>query len=123
MCVLVPSISPLQFVGYQYQVQYTISMPSSRPNLFTTNASTDISMPLAVTYHLAIIPITFTAILLSCCFLNNRRSLFKGNLVIHAGGGASGFNSGAEGDSYDTDGVCLFHVKGTQPDNTYGVQV
>lgn len=52
-----------------------------------------------------------------------RRSLFKGHLVIHSGGAASGFKNSTETDSYDTDGVCLFHVKGTQPDNTYGVQV
>ena len=43
--------------------------------------------------------------------------------MIHSGGVASGFKNSTEGDSYDTDGVCLFHVKGTQPDNTYGVQV
>lgn len=51
------------------------------------------------------------------------RSLFHGKLVVHSGGGASGFKNSTERDSYDTDGVCLFHVKGTQPDNTYGVQV
>eukprot|EP00752_Nemacystus_decipiens_P014256 g12677.t1 len=51
------------------------------------------------------------------------RNLFKGHLVIHSGGVASGFKNSTEGDTYDTDGVCLFHVKGTQPDNTYGVQV
>lgn len=53
----------------------------------------------------------------------SRRSLFKGHLVIHSGGIASGFKNSTEGDSYDLDGVCLFHVKGSQPDNTYGVQV
>ena len=52
-----------------------------------------------------------------------RRGLFRGRLVIHSGGIASGFNNSTEGDSYDTDGVSLFHVKGTQPENTYGVQV
>ncbi|CAM9441041.1 unnamed protein product, partial [Hapterophycus canaliculatus] len=51
------------------------------------------------------------------------RNLFKGHLVIHSGGTASGFKNNTDGDSYDVDGVCLFHVKGTQPDNTYGVQV
>lgn len=52
-----------------------------------------------------------------------RRSLFHGKLVVHSGGGASGFKNSKERDSYDTDGVCLFHVKGTRADNTYGVQV
>lgn len=58
----------------------------------------------------------------TCC-TRIRRNLFKGHLVIHSGGTASGFKNNTEGDSYDEDGVCLFHVKGTQPDNTYGVQV
>ncbi|CAM9773741.1 unnamed protein product [Ectocarpus sp. 12 AP-2014] len=51
------------------------------------------------------------------------RNLFKGHLVIHSGGKASGFKNKSAENSYDEDGVCLFHVKGTQPDNTYGVQV
>ncbi|CAN0315830.1 unnamed protein product, partial [Ectocarpus sp. 4 AP-2014] len=51
------------------------------------------------------------------------RNLFKGHLVIHSGGKASGFKNQNAEDSYDEDGICLFHVKGTQPDNTYGVQV
>lgn len=55
--------------------------------------------------------------------LSVRRSLFHGKLVVHSGGGASGFKNVTDGDSYDTDGVCLFHVKGTRADNTYGVQV
>jgi len=49
--------------------------------------------------------------------------LFKGNMVIHAGGTASGFKNKADSDSYDTDGVNLFHVKGTNPENTRAVQV
>ncbi|CAN0099992.1 unnamed protein product [Ascophyllum nodosum] len=51
------------------------------------------------------------------------RSLFKGLMVVHAGGRGSGFKNSAETDSYDTDGVSLYHVKGTQAHNTYGVQV
>ena len=54
-------------------------------------------------------------------------AIFKGNMVIHAGGIAGGFNSAAdgskEGDSYDDDGVSLFHVKGTTEVNTRAVQV
>jgi len=49
--------------------------------------------------------------------------LFKGNMVIHAGGTASGFKNKADADSYDTDGVNLFHVKGTNAENTRAVQV
>ncbi|CAM9791013.1 unnamed protein product, partial [Chrysoparadoxa australica] len=51
------------------------------------------------------------------------RSLFKGKMIIHAGGRASGFKNSNETDSYDTDGISLFHVKGTNPINTHGVQV
>ncbi|CAM9327892.1 unnamed protein product, partial [Choristocarpus tenellus] len=51
------------------------------------------------------------------------RSLFGGRLVVHMGGEASGFNNSEEKNSYDVDGVSLYHVKGTQPDNTYGMQV
>ena len=44
------------------------------------------------------------------------RSLFKGGMVVHSGGKASGFkNRSGEGDSYDDDGVGLFHVKGRPP--------
>ena len=48
--------------------------------------------------------------------------LFKGHMVVHAGGKASGF-SGSEGDCYDTDGVSLFHVKGSDEDSTKAAQV
>merc|ERR1719162_803151 len=43
-------------------------------------------------------------------------------MVIHSGGKASGF-SGSGGDQYDTDGVSLFHVKGTDKDSTKAAQV
>jgi hypothetical protein len=51
------------------------------------------------------------------------RQLFKGRNIVHAGGKASGFKNSTEGDTYDTDGVALFRVKGTSPLNTQAVQV
>ena len=47
--------------------------------------------------------------------------LFKGHMVVHAGGKASGF-SGSDGDYYDTDGVSLFHVKGSDEFSTSAAQ-
>jgi hypothetical protein len=40
------------------------------------------------------------------------RGLFKGKMVVHSGGKASGFKNSTEGDSYDEDGVSLV---GTTP--------
>lgn len=51
------------------------------------------------------------------------RQLFRGNLVVHAGGKASGFKNRNEGDSYDTDGIALFLIKGTDALNTSAKQV
>jgi len=51
------------------------------------------------------------------------RQLFKGKMVIHAGGKASGFKNTKETDNYDEDGVSLYHVKGSDPLNTVAVQV
>jgi hypothetical protein len=51
------------------------------------------------------------------------RALFKGKLIIHSGGKASGFANLNDADSYDMDGVSLFHVKGTKPENTVASQV
>ena len=51
------------------------------------------------------------------------RSLFKGALIIHEGGRASGFHNSQESDTYDTDGIALFHVKGSTELNTHAVQV
>jgi advillin len=51
------------------------------------------------------------------------RQLFKGKMVIHQGGKASGFKNTKEQDNYDEDGVSLFHVKGTNELNTVAVQV
>jgi hypothetical protein len=50
-------------------------------------------------------------------------SIFKGRMVIHAGGKAGAFKNREEKDSYDTDGVSLYHVKGTNADNTRAVQI
>lgn len=50
-------------------------------------------------------------------------TLFKGKMVVHEGGKASGFKNSTEVDSYDTDGVSLFHVKGTTALNTRAIQV
>lgn len=38
-------------------------------------------------------------------------ALFKGKMVVHEGGVASGFKNNTDGDSFDTDGISLFHVK------------
>jgi villin 1/advillin len=43
--------------------------------------------------------------------------------VVHEGGKASGFKNRADVDSYDTDGISLYHIKGTNEMNTRGVQV
>jgi len=50
------------------------------------------------------------------------RSLFKGSMVIHDGGKASGFKNTTEEDNYDDDGIGLYHCKGTLPVNCVGVQ-
>ena len=49
--------------------------------------------------------------------------LFKGKMVIHSGGKASGFKNKKDADSYDTDGVSLYHVRGFDADDTRAVQV
>jgi len=49
--------------------------------------------------------------------------LFKGQMVIHSGGKASGFKNKDDADSYDTDGVSLFHVRGSNEIDTRAVQV
>jgi len=54
---------------------------------------------------------------------NHFVTLFKGNLVIHKGGTASGFKNRNEQDSYDTDGVSLYHIRGTGKYDTHAVQV
>jgi len=54
---------------------------------------------------------------------NHFLCLFKGRMVVHAGGMASAFKNRNEGDSYDTDGVALYHIKGTNDLNVRAVQV
>jgi len=49
--------------------------------------------------------------------------LFKGRMIVHEGGCASGFKNLNDKDVYDTDGVSLFHVRGTNKLNTRAVQV
>ena len=49
--------------------------------------------------------------------------VFKGRMVVHSGGRASGFKNRFEEDSYDVDGTRLFHVRGTNEFDTRAVQV
>jgi hypothetical protein len=49
--------------------------------------------------------------------------MFGGKMIIHSGGKASGFKNRADSDSYDIDGVRLFHVRGTSPGTMRAVQV
>ena len=49
--------------------------------------------------------------------------IFKGKMVVHSGGIASGFQNRTDGDSYDVDGTRLFHVRGTNSINCRAVQV
>lgn len=49
--------------------------------------------------------------------------VFKGKMVVHSGGRASGFKNRCDSDSYDVDGTRLFHVRGTNEYNTRAVQV
>jgi len=51
------------------------------------------------------------------------RSLFKGSMIIHKGGRASGFKNVVASDNFDADGTALFRIRGTNELNTVGVQV
>ncbi|GMF27055.1 unnamed protein product [Phytophthora lilii] len=51
------------------------------------------------------------------------RALFKGTMIVHAGGKASAFTNRDDEDSYDTDGVSLYQVRGTNAENTLAAQV
>jgi len=44
-------------------------------------------------------------------------------MIVHEGGCASGFKNLNDKDVYDTDGVSLFHVRGTNSINTRAIQV
>lgn len=50
-------------------------------------------------------------------------AMFKGKMVVHQGGVGSGFKNKASEDTFDTDGISLFHVRGTSEMNTRAVQV
>ena len=49
--------------------------------------------------------------------------LFKGKMIVRAGGKASSFRNRQDADSYDMDGISLFHVRGTDEYDTRAVQV
>jgi len=49
--------------------------------------------------------------------------IFDGMFVVHHGGIGSGFKNVDQADVYDTDGIRLFHVRGTNDWNTRAVQV
>ena len=51
------------------------------------------------------------------------RQLFRGAMIVHTGGHASGWRNTNDQDSYDTDGVALFHVRGSNSQNTAAIQV
>lgn len=49
-------------------------------------------------------------------------AIFKGKMVVHSGGKASGFKNSKAKDSYDADGTRLFQIKGSSPLNVRAVQ-
>lgn len=49
--------------------------------------------------------------------------MFKGKMVVHTGGKASGFKNIKAKDSYDTDGTRLYQIRGTTPSNVRAIQV
>merc|ERR1719482_2600779 len=49
--------------------------------------------------------------------------LFGGKMVVHSGGKASGAKNVQDEDTYDVDGVSLFHVRGSSEVDTRAVQV
>mmetsp|Transcript_17974 Transcript_17974/g.23281 ORF Transcript_17974/g.23281 Transcript_17974/m.23281 type:complete len:578 (-) Transcript_17974:333-2066(-) len=49
------------------------------------------------------------------------RALFHGALVVHFGGVASGFKNVDDEDEEDEDGVALYHVHGSDDENTHGI--
>lgn len=54
---------------------------------------------------------------------NHFLGLFQGKMVVHEGGRASAYKNRQDTDSYDVDGISLFHVRGTNAMNTRAVQV
>lgn len=51
------------------------------------------------------------------------RRLFKGKMIVHSGGRASGFKNLNDQDTYDTDGTSLYQIRGTNALNTCASQV
>jgi hypothetical protein len=51
------------------------------------------------------------------------RTIFGGKMLVHKGGKASGFKNTTEVDVVDDDGVSLYHIKGSDATDTYGIQV
>jgi hypothetical protein len=51
------------------------------------------------------------------------RQLFKGRMIVHAGGNASSFKNSSESATMNNSGIALFHVRGTNALNTYAVEV
>lgn len=51
------------------------------------------------------------------------RAIFKGTMIVHSGGNASGFANRDDTSSKDEDGTALFHVKSTAASNACGMQV
>jgi len=49
--------------------------------------------------------------------------MFRGKMIVHAGGKASGFKNKADIDSFNTDGIQLFHVRGSTSLDCRAVQV
>jgi len=50
-------------------------------------------------------------------------AIFKGKMIVHSGGKASGFKNVKDSDSYDTDGIRLYQIRGTSELNTRAVAV
>jgi len=48
---------------------------------------------------------------------------FEGGMVVHAGGMGAGWKNNKEADTYDEDGVSLFHVRGITCSTVHTVQV
>ncbi len=54
---------------------------------------------------------------------NHFLNLFKGKMIVHLGGTASGFKNVKEKEAADEKDVTLFHVRGTNDTNTRAIQV
>jgi len=54
---------------------------------------------------------------------NHFLTLFKGKMIVHKGGAASGFKNRLDVDSTNQTGISLYHVKGTTEMNTRAIEV